>query len=71
LTFFHFNQLSGILKGVNVSVGEREEMAVDGGGDDKENKRDNANSNNGNSKTKNPARYFDASTSTTGEIRLG
>jgi hypothetical protein len=51
---------------VNVSVGEREEMAVDGGGDDKENKRDNANSNNGNSKTKNPARYFDASTSTTG-----
>jgi hypothetical protein len=60
----------GILKGSNVSVGDREEMAVEGGydkemaveGDDKENRRDAAN----HLKSKSN-RYFDASTSTTGK----
>ncbi len=52
----------GIVKGVNVSVGEREEMAVEGG-DDKENKGDAANHL---KSSKN--RYFDASTSTTGTL---
>ena len=64
----------GIVKGVNVSVGDREEMSVEGGydkemavegGDDKENRRDAAN----HLKSKSN-RYFDASTSTTGKSIL-
>ena len=68
-------RLSVVKTSLSVASSQREEMSVD----DKENRRDVANANAGvgvgnaatnANKTKPPTRYFDASTSTTGELGL-